>query len=231
MRSFALVLFLVISLVAVSEARTYEDSESTSSATIPKSRAPSLRGANSSPAAKPIRASKINQERAARHQAAVHASIHAIRSSAAPSARAKTTVSATKTPSFAATGPAATGPLAKAQRIKSQKAAASGGAASRDTLENYNRFKSYGDAAAKPPQYAKDSHVHKRMPDSEYLDNSQLKLQKIRKGTVDKPENMVRAGWKAKMAAKGTAKAGRVRKASGVLGGAAVAAGATDAEA
>jgi nitrogen fixation protein FixH len=119
--------------------------------------------------------------------------------------------------------------LAKARRIKREKAAASGVAASHDTLENYNRFKSYGDAAAKPPQYAKDSNVHKRMPDSEYLDNSQMKLQKIRKGTIDKPENMVRGGWKAKMAAKGTAKAGRVRKASGVLGGAAVAAGATDA--
>jgi len=226
MRSFALVLFLVVTLVAMSEGRTYEDSESTNSATIPKSRAPSLRGADSAPAAKSVRGSLFNQERAARHQAAAQASLRTARSGAA-SARAKTAVPAAETP-----GLAATGPLAKAHRIKRGKAAVPGAPDAHGTLENYNRFKSYGDAAAKPPQYAKDSNVHKRMPDSEYLDATQMKLQKFRKGTADKSENMVRVGWKAKMASKGTSRAGRVRgKVGGVLGGAAVAAGAADAKA
>lgn len=65
------------------------------------------------------------------------------------------------------------------------------------SMKEYNRFKSYAGSAVKPPQYAKDSEVHTRAPESEYLSASQLKNLPHRMGP-DRSEAMVRKEWKAR---------------------------------
>ena len=96
--------------------------------------------------------------------------------------------------------------VAAATRQKTATSDTTGG------LQRYNRFKSYANSPVKPPQYAADSEVKKKIPISEYLSASQERLQTFRQGR-DREEAMVRKDWTANTgAAKGTKKAGRVRK-------------------
>ena len=57
------------------------------------------------------------------------------------------------------------------------------------SLDKWNRFKSYEFSKHKPPQYGPNSDIAKKFPSSEYMDQNQLKYMKYRSGP-DKPYAM-----------------------------------------
>ena len=62
------------------------------------------------------------------------------------------------------------------------------------SLEEWNRFKSYGNAAKKPPQYGKNSDSHQKFPINDYLTPNQERMMNYRTG-ADRSEAMVSKKW------------------------------------